>query len=281
MLRRTEEHINEPKLDFVGIGAPRSATTWVYSCLAEHPNIELTKKDSLETAFFSGFGAKPEIKKENKVISGEFMVHYLTEPGVASRMYSYNPNIKIIVCLRNPIDRAYSQYRHSLFVGEGAWKSFEESIEKSPEIIIEPGLYYKHLSDFYAKFAESNIFIVWHDDITGNEGKLISKLYNFLGVDDSFVPKSIGIRLNPGEFKHTIVGRIVHKGLTPLLERSSTGRRIKSSPRLRKLYYMLVGKTKQPKEQMLGIVWEKLEKIYREDITQLERLTGKDLKVWF
>ncbi|MFW6173882.1 MAG: sulfotransferase domain-containing protein, partial [Elusimicrobiota bacterium] len=107
------------KINFVCIGASKCATTWLYECLKKHPEIYIASpKDSEETAFFRADNFSKKINGYNlffkeeheKKLKGNFNVGYLQCEKVAERIASYNPEMKIIVSLRNPIERAYSHY---------------------------------------------------------------------------------------------------------------------------------------------------------------------------
>lgn len=100
--------------NFLGVGASKSATSWVHTCMEEHPEIFVPSEkeihffnynyekgfDWYESFFHEGIG-----KKAIGEISG-----YLITPGVPQRIYDYNPDMRLLFFLRNPIDRAYSHY---------------------------------------------------------------------------------------------------------------------------------------------------------------------------
>lgn len=138
--------------NFVIIGAPRSGTTSLYRYLQEHSQIYLP--GNKEPHFF----AFPEIKddcygpgddrvlanmfienpadylrlfsrRKKGQISGEASTMYLYYPHVARNIYSYDPNIKVICLIRNPIDRAYSSYNHRRQSGYEPCNSFETAIK--------------------------------------------------------------------------------------------------------------------------------------------------------
>ena len=107
--------------DFIGIGAMKAGTTWLYQCLSEHPEIPLPDK---ELNFFGdqdtwsmGFDWYEKQLESNKNVTGEFSVFYLVHPYVIPRIYNRYPATKLIVCLRNPIDRSFSHYLHDVRYG--------------------------------------------------------------------------------------------------------------------------------------------------------------------
>ena len=110
-------------VDFIGIGAQRSGTSWVYACLYEHPEICIPIK---EIHFFS----RP--RYENGTLwyeehfatcgvgkrCGEFSTSYLYSDVTAERIHKHYPEVKILAILRNPITRALSQYGNAIKGGE-------------------------------------------------------------------------------------------------------------------------------------------------------------------
>ena len=112
-------------VNFIGVGAQKSGTSWIYACLYEHPEICAPIK---EIHFFS----RPRYEKgiawyekqfdrcAVEKLRGEFSTSYLYTPEAAARIHAAYPDAKIIAVLRNPIDRAYSQYRNAIKAG-GNW----------------------------------------------------------------------------------------------------------------------------------------------------------------
>src|SRR5574341_2276958 len=100
--------------NFFTITPPKCASTWLYLCLRAHPDIYVPP--GKETHFFSwkydgGFeGYKQHFGswKDQKAI-GEVSTSYLYHPEAASRIYNRLGKIRLITCLRNPIQRAYSR----------------------------------------------------------------------------------------------------------------------------------------------------------------------------
>ncbi len=110
-------------VDFIGVGAQKSGTSWAYACLYEHPEICAPVK---EIHFFS----RPRYEEgkewyeghfkkcEEGLLRGEFSTSYLYSEESPERIHACYPNAKLIAILRNPIDRAYSQYRNTIKAGD-------------------------------------------------------------------------------------------------------------------------------------------------------------------
>src|SRR3989338_8844309 len=104
------------KIDFIGVGAMRCGTTWIWQCLIEHPRIcSIPKK---EVNFFREESYEDRLDEylakfshcPTDSLKGEFTPSYINRLDCAERIKRFFPDVKIIICLRNPIDRAYDQY---------------------------------------------------------------------------------------------------------------------------------------------------------------------------
>ena len=187
--------------DYIGIGAMKAATGWIFKCIELHPEVgdsewskELhffTKPYNYEKGieyYYSIFSQHPEGK-----IKGEYTPAYMASPQVSSLIHKHLPNVKLIACLRNPAERAYSHYRYNI-QERGRYriyKNFEDTIRKD-ELIIERGFYYKQLKPYFDLFPRENILILFFEDIKNNPKEIIHRLYKFLGLKNTnFIPSVI------------------------------------------------------------------------------------------
>ena len=283
------------KIDFAGIGAPKCATTWLYQCLKEHPQLYLLPKDNKKAAYFAKSNQTEEFqnyynfflkgKKEGQ-LAGEFSTRYIFEKEAAERMKSHNPEMKIIVSLRNPSERAFSAYIHhfSLSKKEKEWLPFKEALKKAPKAILEEGFYAKHLKNYFNVFGEENILVLIVGDIKENSKKELKKLYSFLEVDNSFVPQALKRIVSSGVFKTTKLGQFFHKKVSPSFKKSKIGWKLNQSSFLENIFYKFAGIYAKLKTQsapsLTGEERNCLLDIYKEDIEKLEKLIKRDLSFW-
>lgn len=277
---------NNFKLDFIGIGAPKCATTWIYECLAEHPQICMSRPKEANL-FSQGPIDRESLEKcfkhcQVNQIKGEFSPGYLIKDKIAQRMREHNPAIKLIVSLKNPIKRAHSHYLQGLSLQNKDWESFSDALQKEPEII-NYSFYYKNLLKFLRLFPREQFLVLIVEDIKKDPTAFIRQIYSFLEVDSSFEPKKAKIKVSPTAFKLTKFGKLVHKLFGQPLGRFEIGRRIKRYPIVRKNYlkfaeFYALKKGKKP--EMDKKIREKLYNIYQDDINNLERLIGRDLSHW-
>jgi hypothetical protein len=190
------------KLDFLCIGAQKSGTTSLHEILVQHPEIALPKNK--ETHFFSHddiytkdiedyYKMFPNNLDEKKVI-GEIDPEYLPSKNAYKRIYNdFGPDIKFIVILRNPFDRAYSQYLMSKRRGFETLE-FTEAIQTEKDRIKE------HFGDLYHSYSTRSLytpqikkylelyeyskfmFIRFEEDFLDNKFETINKITDFLGL---------------------------------------------------------------------------------------------------
>lgn len=204
-------------MDFLGIGAQKSGTSWVYSCLYEHPEICIPVK---EIHFFSRsrfekgtpwYEAHFKRCAENQK-TGEFSTSYLYSEAAPQRIASLYPNVKLIAIFRHPIRRAYSQYKNALKAGEiTAEVRFEQYVEKE-ESCLGQGYYAKQLKKYLDCFARDQILILIYEDLDKNPLKFIQSIYRFIGVSDTFVPPSLEKQINIARTPRAVwLDQVMHK----------------------------------------------------------------------
>lgn len=290
--------------DYIGIGAMKAASGWIFKCLELHPEVgnsewskELhffTKSYNYEKGieyYYSLFSQHPKGK-----LKGEFTPAYMASPQVAQLIYKHFPNVKLIVSLRNPIERAYSHYRYN--VQERGrfriYKNFEETIKKD-KTIIERGFYYKQLKPYFDLFPRENILILFFKDIKNNPKKVVHELYKFLGLKNtSYIPLLINRR-------RSITGAYVIKQKFPILnfliywfnskiKKEGSFRKFTNKFKIEVLYNKLqkINRKEITAKNIKALSVPPLSqsdrdyllKIYKDDIQNLEKLLNKDLKHW-
>ena len=288
---------------FLGIGAPKSATTWLFRCLQEHSEIYVAEVK--ETEYFAWrFNSTPQVNYErhfdavtDESAVGEISTSYLHSRSAPERAFEVLPDARIFVSLRNPIDQVYSHFWHLLRQNfhqdeHSRPDSFEEAIEMYPERLLETARYHDNLSRWLDHYDRSQLHVILYDDISSHPVRVIQNLYSFLGVSTSFHPPSIEVK-----------GRSVRKGSSPsgpVSERiynrlydfltenvySPTRRilgdqraeRIKNFLRVREIMETLFRSKGYP--DMNPDTRESLRSYFADDIYNLEDLIDRDLQHW-
>ena len=178
---------------FIGIGAPKTATTFLDKCLKEHPEIFMPL--SKEPHFFSSafhFGVDEYLKffegAESFGCRGEISTSYFHHPDSPERIKNLLPDAKLILSVRKPTEQVYSMYwqskRHNFYqpIDNDINLSFSEALEKYPHRLIEPARYHTHLQRWLKFFPREQIHILFYDDVKADPRKALAEIYEFLDV---------------------------------------------------------------------------------------------------
>lgn len=182
--------------DFIGIGAPRCGTTWIYDCLSEHP--EICTSDIKETNFFrSRFTGCDSLEKykdhfshcgEEK-IKGEFSSSYFHNKEALRNIKRACPDVKIILSLRNQVDKLISTFydtnRHKKNITKTDFENFFGDFLNK-----ETFLYSDKVDFILDTFKKDQIHIIIFENLKENPDNIIKNLYSFLGVESNFAPKA-------------------------------------------------------------------------------------------
>jgi len=175
------------KIDFIGVGAQKSATSWIYDQLSYSNKICIPVK---ELHFFSRerYQAKGVGWYESQFdccsdrIKGEFSTSYLYNKDVAKRIYINYPEAKIIVSLRDPVKRAFSNYLNDIMAGNiSKNESFNDAINARSEYI-DQGYYYDQICEYLNYFSKDRIHIILFEDIRDDPQVVVRDLFEFLCV---------------------------------------------------------------------------------------------------
>lgn len=232
-----------PRPDFLFIGPSKSGSSWFFELLRSHPEVYVPK--AKDTYFFDKYYAKGEQWYESFFVGagtdsvcGEVCHDYLSSREAIERIYKYNPEMKLVCCLREPVDRAISSYKY--FQKNGmALGSFEEALEKYPEIYHE-GLYNQHLEQVFGLFPKDQVLILFFEDIAQRPSNIAQKLFEFIGVSKGFVSPYIGRVVNKSATaRSTLLARIVKEAalLVRRLGFPTIVGALKANPVVHKLLY--------------------------------------------
>jgi hypothetical protein len=191
--------------DFIIGGAPRSGTTWLYQVLSSHPQVYMAKPVKPEPKFFlideiyanglTYYGHWFEPATENQ-IAGEKSTNYLENATVARRIREAVPSVKLLFLLRDPVQRAWSNYLWSKMNGletlafEDALAAEEERERNYPPKLryARPyayrsrGLYAQQLLPYFSLFAREQILCLRFEDIETDASDFVARIHRFLGV---------------------------------------------------------------------------------------------------
>jgi hypothetical protein len=136
--------------------------------------------------------------RERARARGEISPSYFAEPSVPERVARYLPRARILLSLRDPVERALSNHRHEVRVGHltGADLRFETGLRNNP-MYVEQGRYATHLRNWLKHFDRDSILVVLMEDIEADPASVCENVCRFLGIDERFVPLGLASRYNP------------------------------------------------------------------------------------
>jgi len=286
---------------FIGIGAPKAATTWLGHQLREHPDVFLAPvkethfftQDTIEGCLDQYESYFTEAEEETAI--GEISVDYYRSGIVPGRIHRYLPEVRLFVSVRNPIEQAYSYYWHfqrQNFHNEGHAGSFEEAIDVFPDRFIQAGLHYENLRRWLEYFDRSQLLILFFKDIKQKPEEVVKRLYGHIGVDPSFPVQDVNRQGRSARSGTSPRGPVVegvrkrvHDFLTqrvynPLknLVGVPQAAKMKETLRIRELMEWAFRQDGYP--DMNPNTRRALRQRFAEDIAKLEQMTGRDLSHW-
>lgn len=192
--------------DFIIIGVQRGGTTSLYEYLIKHPDVGSTS--SKEIHFFDNQYEKgtkwylEQFSSKKGKISGEASPYYIFHPLTPKRIHELVPSVKLIVLLRNPVERAFSHYKLAVRTGNETL-SFDEAIKaesmrlknSEKEIMggknssnhqrqsyLSRGIYVKQLKRYYDLFPKDNILVIKSEDFFEFPNQTYKQVLKFLGL---------------------------------------------------------------------------------------------------
>jgi len=270
---------------FIGIGAQKSGTSWIFANLSSHPEINMPVK---EIHFFSrsrfkdkGVGWYESHFKEKNKKNGEFSTSYLYDEASASRIYNFYPDVKIIAVLRNPVDRAYSNYLNDIMAGEISNKvGFFEALKEHPEYV-EQGVYVEQIRRYLKYYTQNNIKIMIYEDIKTDPKKFMKKIYEFLKVDTNFVSPDLYQRINPSYVPRNQMFAKFKKKVLEFIKKTLNYNFIKLLKKTKLNELINKRNIKETNNcELYKNDKKKLHKIFQNSIINLEVLINRDLTIW-
>jgi hypothetical protein len=295
------------------VGAAKCGTTSLYYYLSQHPevfNCPVKEPNHFITQFQidSLYGNLKQYKKlwssylglskylalysnaKSFRITCDASVNYLRyAKEIAGKIKEFNDEAKIIIILRNPVDRLFSHYHHSVRDGSITETfenllTFEEQYCKmennSRYSYKKNGLYYHNVKHYLDIFGQDKVLILFNEDLESNPQKLLSKVCDFLMIDASFVPKIDFTKQNTAYLpKNPKISHLINK----YLQYSMLGNGLKKIfPKsiLRRLKTIINPSSPQKETLSNKKAIQQLKAYYLEDINKLETLVKRDLSAW-
>lgn len=195
---------------FLGVGASRCGTTALYQLLDSHPEVFMARPKELHYFTFHNPTLFPQnawtLRQYESLFAdtpprdlrGEISPSYLWVPGTAQRIHQALGPIKIVILLRNPVERTISDFFYAWNQGQNRvpFRDFLEAAKPlltdqqlilapfHPTAILWKGFYHQQVKSYLEAFGQSNVFIYLFEDMIGNIAAFRKKLSAFLDITD-------------------------------------------------------------------------------------------------
>jgi len=286
--------------DFFVIGAFRCGTTALYRTLRQHPQVflpmakepnffaidgnpdasaSLRARSVADAAEYEALYAKASPSQR----SGDISPEYLANPWVAPRLARVAPDAPLVAILRNPIERAWSDYL--LHVRDGnepcarfgdalAQQAARQRVDGWGAHYIDTGFYAAQLARYLAVFPRRQLQVWLFEDLVRDRAGVLAELFAHIGVDPTFVPEDeapVNASGVPSSAALALVLR-TRRRLRPYVNAGLVDR-------VRPQWERFLS-TRLDRPALLDEDWATLADIYRDDVAKLGDLLGRDLSHW-
>jgi hypothetical protein len=284
--------------NFLIIGAGKSGTSSLHAYLQQHPDVYMSPVK--EPNFFALDGRPPNFPSERIARAvvypqiwrledyvGLFVFHdgqravgessswYLNAPPAPRAIQSLVPDMRLIVVLREPVERAYSAFLMNRRIGLEPEVDFAAALARHDERqtgydygldYLTPGYYARHIERYLEFFPRDQLKIELFDDLLADEGATLGRLFGFIGVDPGFRPDT-SCKHNSGEAPPR------QKSLCDRLEQMAR----------RHWRKIRTGSSFAPAARRSGVAADlrrRLAEVYAPEVDRLERLIDRELPGW-
>ena len=283
-------------VDFFIVGAPKAGTTSLFYYLNKNKGICMSSIK--EPNFFSSQDLKIQkiyydslildnlkeyerifTPKNKQQIIGEASVSYLFYPNVANRIFDYNARSKIIIILRDPVERAFSHYSMDLRLGhvkQSLDELFDLGLNNKDNLFFQQyillGQYYEQVNRYIKVFGRENICVKFYDELKLDASSFYSDILKFLHQENDH-----NIDFNQPFNKSKLPSNKFIKWLYswPIIRKIS----LIFLP-LSVIEFINIKFFKENNNIITNDLKSKLHSFFLEDIEKLEKLLSKDLKSW-
>jgi hypothetical protein len=293
--------------NFLVIGAAKAGTTAMWHYLGQHPQIYMSPHK--EPRYFALCGRPVDFRGpgdmtrfhfvtdfadyealfdgvKGETAIGEASPWYLYVPSAAPAIKERLPGVKLVAILREPVERAFSNYLHAVREGLEPLRSFREAMEAeegriqagwSPRFHYrQKGFYYQQLSHYLEFFDRRQFWICLYDDFLENPAEVFADLFNFLDIDSEFevdVRQKLNVSWVP---RSRALAQILREGNT--LTRGM--RRVVPKGIREKIKERIGAFNERPKPILSAEDRARYRSEYRDDVLQLESLLERNLERW-
>ncbi len=263
---------------FLIIGAPKAATSWLSRYLRAHPGVfmppsEIHYFDRYYDKGLDWYGGLFQRAGDDQV-RGEKSATYLASPEVPERIIALVPKVKLIAQLRNPIERAYSDYCMLLRRGD-VGRNMEDYLDParaSRQRFISDGEYGHHLTRWLTQFPREQLFVLLYDDIKAKPTDVLADVSAFLHIQQQPAP-SLLRPFNVKDEPRLPLG--MRRALAPLKTLAAPYRKAGWFKAIHRTFAKPFDYPPLPRD-----LKSKLRDHFSRDIEVLEKIIGREIPTW-
>lgn len=265
--------------NFLFVGPDKSGSSWLYKALRAHHQVYLP--DVKELFYFDRFYDRgwrwyksffEDAGYDYRVI-GEISHDYLFSPLACERIAQDLPSVKLMVCLRDPVERAFSAYLYMIKQGRVNC-DFETALEEVEELI-DHGRYAEHLEGYLETFGRERIHIAAFDDLVADPQGFFDQVCSFLGVARKELPPELGRNVLPAAKPRSYPVARLARGIGWQIRRLGMPRvvnRAKDSRLINRFLYRTYSAEDKP--HMATQTREHLEDVFFPEVQRLDTMVG-------
>ena len=274
---------------FLYAGAAKAGSFWIYEVLREHPEVFVPDvKDIMffERSYSLGWDwyLSHFARATNEKVAGELSHDYFLEREYAERIRHHLPDVKLLFCLREGVERTYSEYLYDRTIFQYATAAqyrhgftFEQFATLG--VIEHLSDYYRNLLPFYELFPPEQILVLFFDNLKEDNASFARRIFEFLSVDADFVPSLLDKKVNAArKARAPRVAEAVYRA-GALLRRMGMASTVGSLKRRSWFEWLLYRPmdSRREAEPLRPDVVLRLRERYHKDYTRLAELIGKPL----
>lgn len=265
--------------EFLIIGAIKAATTWLNFQLQQCDRVFLPGPEPhfFTREYHRGFDWYAEFFRDARPdqIVGEKTADYLADPHAAERIAAVLPETPLIAQLRDPVERAYSDYC-MLFRRGTVGANIEDYLDPRRaqfRRFLDNGLYYQHLTRWQSLFPKEQMLVFLFEDVIERPGWTITAVGRHIGLSEDILPEPMTDRVN--DSRAALLPLPVRRLLAPVKELVAPLRGVPWFENLRSTMARQVDYPPLPPE-----LKARLREYYANDVEALGKLIGRDVGSW-
>ena len=187
--------------NFVVLGPPRTATTWLFRCLKDHPQVYLPNIKQVhffDKYYTNGLDWYKDFyhhTPDTAIAIGDITPDYLSHIQAPQRIRAtFGDQTQLFLIVRDPVNRAYSDYRAARRRGDTSL-SFSAALQDKSNLFVENGLYAKHIYRYLDFFPPHVIHLLAYENLINDAEAYLRSIYNVLHID-AFIPDVLDQRIN-------------------------------------------------------------------------------------